>query len=253
MTPMSGMTSGQRHRQCPSRSASRPRVCRADARERIWICPDRPTVGKHAHALWMFRYVVLSRNMTRPGTAIRFQARLLRPAGPVKGNSWMFLVLPKNASAKLPTRAATTVEGVLNGHPFKAMLEPDGKKSHWLKVTCKAACGRRCRRGGRRDGGNHAVRRANSNPGSRPTCGRHLPPRRGRGRYGPRSRPPHAGTGSTGSSPPSGWRRARDGSTMPAKCWRPASDAYAASIGQGSTAGTSALLKRRQPETAKTK
>jgi len=77
------------------------------------------------------------RRLTETGSTIRFQARLLRPAAAAGGNSWMFLVLPKSASAKLPTRAATTVEGALNGHPFKATLEPDGKKSHWLKVNAR--------------------------------------------------------------------------------------------------------------------
>ena len=29
------------------------------------------------------------------------------------------------------------VEGTLNGSPYQAMLEPDGEKSHWLKVDRK--------------------------------------------------------------------------------------------------------------------
>jgi uncharacterized protein YdeI (YjbR/CyaY-like superfamily) len=29
----------------------------------------------------------------------------------------------------------TTVDGTLNGHPFRATLEPDGQRSHWQKVT----------------------------------------------------------------------------------------------------------------------
>ena len=49
----------------------------------------------------------------------------------------MFLVLPKSASAKLPSRSKTAVEGTINGHPFKATLEPDGEQSHWLKVERK--------------------------------------------------------------------------------------------------------------------
>ena len=65
--------------------------------------------------------------------AIRFKAKLSRPASP-KNASWTFLVLPKAASTKLPTRAMTTVEGTLGGAPFKATLEPDGNGSHWLKV-----------------------------------------------------------------------------------------------------------------------
>lgn len=75
--------------------------------------------------------------MTKTTSKIRFKARLLRPAEPAKGSSWTFLILPKSASAKLPTRGMTTVEGTFNGHPFQATLEPDGRKSHWLKVNRK--------------------------------------------------------------------------------------------------------------------
>jgi hypothetical protein len=67
---------------------------------------------------------------------IRFKAKLLRPARP--GNAtWSFLVLPKAASAKLPTRGMVTVDGTLEGAPFQATLEPDGEGSHWLKVEKK--------------------------------------------------------------------------------------------------------------------
>ncbi len=31
----------------------------------------------------------------------------------------------------------TAIEGTLNGFPFEAVLEPDGQKSHWLKVDRK--------------------------------------------------------------------------------------------------------------------
>jgi bacteriocin resistance YdeI/OmpD-like protein/uncharacterized protein DUF1905 len=65
---------------------------------------------------------------------IRFKATLLRPASP-KGAAWSFLVLPQAASAKLPTRSLTSVEGSLNAQPFEATLEPDGQGSHWLKVS----------------------------------------------------------------------------------------------------------------------
>lgn len=73
---------------------------------------------------------------------IRFKAKLLRPASP-KAATWSFLVLPGTASASLPTRGMTTVEGTLGDHAFKATLEPDGKGSHWLKVTpsMRAAAG----------------------------------------------------------------------------------------------------------------
>jgi hypothetical protein len=31
----------------------------------------------------------------------------------------------------------TTVEGTINGYPFRATLEPDGQRSHWFKVNRK--------------------------------------------------------------------------------------------------------------------
>ena len=68
---------------------------------------------------------------------IRFKAKLFRPAEGAKDGAWTFLTLPKNASAKLPSRGMTAIEGTINGFPFQAMLEPDGQKSHWLKVDRK--------------------------------------------------------------------------------------------------------------------
>jgi hypothetical protein len=89
--------------------------------------------------------------MTATRSKIRFKAKLFRPAmepaRPRAGqhpttDSWTFLLLPKNASAKLPSRGMTAIEGTINGFPFQAALEPDGQKSHWLKVDrklCEAA------------------------------------------------------------------------------------------------------------------
>ena len=60
-----------------------------------------------------------------------------RRAESEKADSWTFLILPKTASAKLPSRGMTAIEGTINGVPFQAELEPDGQKSHWLKVNRK--------------------------------------------------------------------------------------------------------------------
>src|SRR5207249_12016017 len=68
---------------------------------------------------------------------IRFKAKLFRPAKTEKTGSWTFLTLPPNASAKLPSRGMMAIEGTINGFPFQATLEPDGQKSHWLKVDRK--------------------------------------------------------------------------------------------------------------------
>ena len=72
--------------------------------------------------------------MTKTVSKIRFKAKLFRPAESAKADSWTFLILPKTASAKLPSRGMTAVEGTINAYSFQAVLEPDGQKSHWLKV-----------------------------------------------------------------------------------------------------------------------
>ena len=77
--------------------------------------------------------VVIFSAMAKVQGKIRFKAKLSRPASP-KGAAWTFLVLPAAASAKLPTRSMTTVDGTLNDQSFQATLEPDGQGSHWLKV-----------------------------------------------------------------------------------------------------------------------
>lgn len=52
----------------------------------------------------------------------------------IKINDWMILHLPKDASLKLPSRGMVMVKGTINATSFKAVLEPDGKGSHWFRV-----------------------------------------------------------------------------------------------------------------------
>ena len=73
--------------------------------------------------------------MTRTDSRIRFKAKLNRPR--TKVGTWTFLTLPAAASAKLPSRGMTSIAGTINGHAFRATLEPDGNRSHWLKVSRK--------------------------------------------------------------------------------------------------------------------
>ena len=72
---------------------------------------------------------------------IRFIATLLRPAATANaafgGGDWTFLTLPKDASAKLPSRGQVSVEGTFNDTAFQATLEPDGQGGHWMKVERK--------------------------------------------------------------------------------------------------------------------
>lgn len=75
--------------------------------------------------------------MSTTVSKIHFKAKLLRPAEAEEVGAWSFLILPAAASAKLPTRSMTSVQGTINGFPFQATLEPDGRKSHWLRVDRK--------------------------------------------------------------------------------------------------------------------
>jgi len=59
---------------------------------------------------------------------IRFETK------PLKIRDWTILMFPKSASAKLPSRGMTLVEGTINGFRSKIVLEPDGKGSHWFRV-----------------------------------------------------------------------------------------------------------------------
>jgi hypothetical protein len=63
----------------------------------------------------------------------RFSATLHEPEEGKGG--WSFVLLPRAVSAKLPSRGQTAIDGSLNGVAFTAMLDPDGQRSHWLKVT----------------------------------------------------------------------------------------------------------------------
>ncbi|ALS98660.1 YdeI/OmpD-associated family protein [Lacimicrobium alkaliphilum] len=72
--------------------------------------------------------------MTESDGKSQFTARLLRPNDSGGGCPWAFVVLPKEASAKLLRRGRTTVSVTMNCHQFEALLEPDGRKSHWLRI-----------------------------------------------------------------------------------------------------------------------
>jgi hypothetical protein len=59
---------------------------------------------------------------------IRFKTKLFSIG------SWIILLLPKETSAKLPSRGSVMVEGIINGFHFQSALEPDGRGSHWFRV-----------------------------------------------------------------------------------------------------------------------
>ena len=44
------------------------------------------------------------------------------------------LRLPEYASEKLPSRGQVAVQGTINGHWFRTVLEPDGSSGHWMRI-----------------------------------------------------------------------------------------------------------------------
>lgn len=72
--------------------------------------------------------------MSKEQTHSTFTARLQRPAEASPHATWAFVVLPKAVSDKLPRRGRVSINGRINDHSFQALLEPDGQKSHWLKI-----------------------------------------------------------------------------------------------------------------------
>src|SRR5881396_2533866 len=70
--------------------------------------------------------------MIKTASKIRFKAKLFRPAATAKVGSWTFLTLPKNASAELPSRGMTSVEGTINGFPFLAVWLERGSKGETI-------------------------------------------------------------------------------------------------------------------------
>ncbi|AXK44295.1 YdeI/OmpD-associated family protein [Brachybacterium saurashtrense] len=46
----------------------------------------------------------------------------------------LLVPLPEEASAQLPSRGQVAAQAVLNGHELRTVIEPDGRKGHWLRI-----------------------------------------------------------------------------------------------------------------------
>src|ERR1700745_3147847 len=55
--------------------------------------------------------------------------------------------LPREASARLPSRGQVAVRGTVNGREFKTVLEPDGSSGHWMRVDGRLQKGAAARAG----------------------------------------------------------------------------------------------------------
>ena len=69
--------------------------------------------------------------MTKSPVTIEFEATVLR------AKSQVIVCVPKQESAKLPSRGQVSVVGRIHGHEYSTVLEPDGRWSHWLRVDQK--------------------------------------------------------------------------------------------------------------------
>jgi hypothetical protein len=69
------------------------------------------------------------RTPARP--AICFEAEMR------KVGRWTIVQLPEDASAELPSRGQVAVRGVINRRDFETVLEPDGRRGHWLRIDQK--------------------------------------------------------------------------------------------------------------------
>lgn len=45
--------------------------------------------------------------------------------------------LPRDASQALPSRGQVAVHGTINGHKFLTVVEPDGRRGHWIRISPK--------------------------------------------------------------------------------------------------------------------
>ncbi len=64
----------------------------------------------------------------RTAEAVRFTA----PAELIAGR--VLVRLPAEASAALPSRGQVAVAGTLGGAEFRTVVEPDGRKGHWIAL-----------------------------------------------------------------------------------------------------------------------
>ena len=66
--------------------------------------------------------------------SLRFQARV-ESVGPGQSAAWVSLDLPRDVSAKLPSRGTVPIAGTIQGFPFRTSVMPDGKGGHSMMVN----------------------------------------------------------------------------------------------------------------------
>jgi hypothetical protein len=84
-----------------------------------------------------FRCLVLRGTMavmaTKVTDAVRFESTVS-----VVGSTAL-IRLPSEASQMLPSRGQVSVHGTIDGHDFRTVVEPDGLRGHWIRVSPQLA------------------------------------------------------------------------------------------------------------------
>lgn len=66
---------------------------------------------------------------------LRFEAQLFQHPKTAKSDCQTLLDIPEYVSKQFTSHLSTKVEGTINGHPFRAALEPNASGGHWLRVN----------------------------------------------------------------------------------------------------------------------
>jgi Bacteriocin-protection, YdeI or OmpD-Associated/Domain of unknown function (DUF1905) len=70
-------------------------------------------------------------------SVLRFKARPFRhpQTAKARGSANLLLDVPEVVSKKARSSGMITIEGTINGHPFRATLEPNTSGGHWLPIN----------------------------------------------------------------------------------------------------------------------
>jgi len=82
--------------------------------------------------------IMKKRKSGKDGPSVfRFKARLFRHPKTTEagGSATLLLDVPDVVSKKARSSGMTTIEGSINGHPFRASLESNTSEGHWLPVN----------------------------------------------------------------------------------------------------------------------
>ena len=69
----------------------------------------------------------MSKRGSQSGT-VRFEAEL------TSIDDTDLVQLSRGASKRLPSRGQVAVHATIDGHPFDTVVEPDGRKGHWVRI-----------------------------------------------------------------------------------------------------------------------